>query len=92
VKVTYRTLRSSDAWTAPTAPGAELPKVLTVLKWGDNNTSQGLVRVTETTLSAMPGYHKAMNWDEMAIDYEHASSRPLPPIVASLCRWLATAS
>lgn len=70
MKLAYLTLRTPSA--LPSHEGA-LPSQLTVLKWGDNHTAKGLVRVTERSLTALPAYHRQMNWDELALDFEHNS-------------------
>jgi hypothetical protein len=52
---------------------AGLPTRMLVLPWGDNATAKGQIIVNATTLSQMPGFQAKMNWDRVALDFEHNS-------------------
>lgn len=53
--------------------GEALPAVLTVLKWGDNQTDRGTFRLTERSLSAIQAQRDGGVFDSVLIDFEHNS-------------------
>lgn len=49
-----------------------LPKRLRILKWGDNETSQGIIRIGLLTLAAAASWDAA-GYGEIALDFNHSS-------------------
>ena len=58
--------------------GEALPAVLTVLKWGDNQTDRGTFRLTERSLAAIQAQREGGVFDTVLIDFEHNSCRNHP--------------
>src|ERR1051326_3062992 len=49
----------------------DLPTRLVMLKWGDNETTQGPVKVGERTLSSLSANQARLGFDEIALDFNH---------------------
>lgn len=53
-------------------PDGDLPKRLVVLPWGANDTvSAGKVTVNSVTLAELPRHQERMNFDRVALDFNH---------------------
>ena len=54
-------------------PAKDLPSRLLMLKWGDNDTTQGKVRVGEKTLASFAATHNQndLGYGEVVIDFNH---------------------
>lgn len=50
---------------------ANLPAELLVLKWGDNETPDGIVKVGPTTLRSLAANQTRTNFDRVCLDYNH---------------------
>ena len=61
------------AFRAPESLAAskELPKRLTLAKWGRNESVKGPVIVNETTVRALPRLQALAGFDEVAFDFQH---------------------
>jgi len=51
--------------------GENLPTELRVLKFGENNSTKGIIRVGSKTRSLLPLNQRDLGFDRIAIDYEH---------------------
>ena len=49
----------------------KLPSELVILKWGDNETPDGIVKVGPATLRSLAANQKATNFDRVCLDYNH---------------------
>ena len=56
---------------APKIDAANLPEEIQVLKWGDNQTTQGIVRVGKKTLACLAANQTATGFEDVCLDFAH---------------------
>ena len=56
---------------APKIDANNLPGEIQVLKWGDNQTTQGIVRVGKKTLACLAANQAATGFEEVCLDFAH---------------------
>ena len=56
---------------APKIDANNLPGEIQVLKWGDNQTTQGIVRVGKKTLACLAANQASTGFEEVCLDFAH---------------------
>lgn len=59
--------------SSPTTPVPSLPTAIHLLAFGDNESTQGMIRVTETTLRKLPRNQLKRGFERVAIDWNHST-------------------
>ncbi len=81
------------AAVAPKIDPDNLPGEIQVLKWGDNQTTKGIVRVGKKTLACLSANQVATGFDEVCLDFNHNTVEGSPaykgepaPVAATHCK------
>lgn len=64
-------LECFHAMELPADAGQSFPEEICLLKWGENQTTKGIVRVGPKTLASFSANQKERGYEKVALDYEH---------------------